>query len=71
MRTLQKLYREDEIKEFKELLENHDWFYHQSHDNKVYLKGQYEYLKIKHLADINIELYFIYQEYRHKIYDIG
>jgi len=66
---LQNLYLQDEADEFNKLLSEYDWHYFQSDDRKHYLKGQYQWEKIKGMMENNITLYFIYCMHADEIYN--
>ena len=57
---LQKLLILDSVEEFQKLLDEYDWHYFQSDKQAVYLKGAFQFQKIKSLIENNITFYFMY-----------
>lgn len=57
------------IKDYEEMLKNHDWYYMMSEDQSVYNKGSYYYGKIKQLSETSEEHLKMFKQYqdKHKI----
>ena len=52
------------VKDFIELLKNHDWGYRRSDDTSVFKRGQSSERNIDHIIKENPELEKVYKNYR-------
>ena len=52
------------LRDFKKLLDNHDWFYHFSDDHGVWVRGEHQVAEIRYaLSNGNDEMKKLYNEY--------
>lgn len=56
------------LREYKKLLENHDWYYGMADDHRVYQAGQDAELKLKELAKLDKAFEKAYKDKRKQLF---
>ena len=54
------------IKDYEEMLKQHDWYYMMSEDSNVYKRGSFKQQELRELSGINDEFKELFKQYQNK-----